>query len=221
MTVNARIILGFVFSILMVACSTAPKMMSDPMPQSGFLPNYKLLRQVSNPAPDTKMWRYRKEGLSASSYKGIIIDPVYLNQSQTKEISADALAQTKATLQNAIVEAVQKRGGLQIVTQAGPGVARVSVAITGAEVSADPIQPWNFTPIGLAAQAASHAGGINSKTPALVVENKITDSQSNEFIGGGVVVVQGESFRTGSGSVDAFQGMAKKAVQAGMSASGH
>jgi pyruvate-formate lyase-activating enzyme len=93
------------------------------------------------------------------------------------------------------------------------------VAITGAEVSADPIQPWNFTPIGLAAQAASHAGGINSKTPALVVENKITDSQSNEFIGGGVVVVQGESFRTASGSVDSFVAMAKKAVKAALETS--
>ena len=71
---------------------------------------------------------------------------------------------------------------------------------------------WNFTPIGLATNAAAYAGGMNSKTPALVVENKITNSQSKEFIGGGVVTVQGESFRLESSSVKAFQDMAKRIV---------
>jgi hypothetical protein len=37
---------------------------------------------------------------------------------------------------------------------------------------------------------------------------------SRAFLGGGVVTVQGDSFRTGSGSVESFQNMARKAVQA-------
>ena len=48
----------------------------------------------------------------------------------------------------------------------------------------------------------------------MVVESKIVDSMSRAFLGGGVVTVQGDSFRTGSGSVESFQNMAKKAVQA-------
>ena len=81
------------------------------------------------------------------------------------------------------------------------------------------MKPWNFTPIGLATNAAAFAGGINAKTPALVVENKITDSRTNEVLGMGLVTVQGESFRTSSGSVDSFIAMAKKAVSAALETS--
>ena len=54
---------------------------------------------------------------------------------------------------------------------------------------------------------------MNAKTPALVIENKITDSQTNQLLGEGLITIQGESFRTGSGSVDSFTEMAKKAVR--------
>jgi hypothetical protein len=51
------------------------------------------------------------------------------------------------------------------------------------------------------------------------VESKITDSQSNDFIGGGVITLEGETFRTGSGSITAFQDMAKRAVKLAMEVS--
>ena len=111
------------------------------------------------------------------------------------------------------------KGNIQIVTKPGPGVARISVGITGAEASANSLQPWNFTPIGLAANAAAYAGGVNAKTPALVVENKITDSQSNQLLGEGLITVEGESFRTASGSVESFIDMAKKVVVAALNLS--
>ena len=118
-----------------------------------------------------------------------------------------------------MVNAVNGRGNIKIVNQPGPGVARISVGITGAESSADSLQPWNFTPIGLAMNAAAYAGGVNSKTPAMLVESKITDSQTKEIIGEGLVTIQGESFRTGGGSVESFVAMAKKVVKVAMETS--
>jgi len=53
---------------------------------------------------------------------------------------------------------------------------------------------------------------VNSKTPALLVESKITDSLTKDLLGEGLVTLQGESFRTGSGSVDSFTAMARKVV---------
>jgi hypothetical protein len=118
-----------------------------------------------------------------------------------------------------MVAAVNARGNIRIVNVPGPGVARFTVGITGAENSADSLQPWSFTPIGLAMNAAAYAGGVNSKTPALLVESKITDSQSKELLGEGLITIQGESFRTASGSVDSFIEMAKKVVRAAMEVS--
>ena len=206
-------------AVLLAACSNAPKLATESMPRSGFLPDYSLLVPISTSVPDARIWRYRISGVNPGSYTAVILDPIYLNQNATKDVSADAIARAKATLQASMVEAVNSRGSIKIVTQPGPGVARVSVGITGAESSADSLQPWNFTPIGLAMNAAAYAGGMNSKTPALLIESKITDSQSKKLLGEGLVTVQGESFRTASGSVDSFIAMAKKAVKVAMETS--
>lgn len=203
----------------LVACSNTPKLASQPMPKSGFLPNYSVLVPTFTTQSDTRVWRYRKADINPGSYTGVILDPIYLNQSATKEVSAEAISSAKAALQASMVEAVNSRGNIKIVTQPGPGVVRISVGITGAESSSDSLQPWNFTPIGLALNAAAYAGGVNSKTPALLVESKITDSQTKELLGEGLVTVQGESFRTAGGSVDSFVAMAKKVVRVAMETS--
>ena len=207
------------FTLAIVACSNTPKLASEAMPRSGFLPNYSLLVPTYTSAADTRIWRYRKEGINPANYTAVILDPIYLNQSATKEVSAESIAKAKAALQASMVEAINARGNLKIVTQPGPGVVRVSAGITGAESSNDYLKPWNFTPIGLAANAAAFAGGLNAKTPALVVENKITDSRTNELLGMGLVTIQGESFRTSSGSVDSFIAMAQKAVRVALETS--
>ena len=197
----------------LAACSSGPKLMTEKIPESGFLPNYKVMQPVDNTPKDIRAWRYLKPGLFASSYTAVMIEPVYLNQREyTKEITPEVIAQTKKILEEAIRQAVSRRGDIKIVNQPGPAVLRVAIGITGVEISADGLKPWNFTPIGLATNAAAYAAGVNSRTPALVVENRITDSRSREFIAGGMVAVQGEPFRLGSSSVGAFQDMTKRIV---------
>ena len=212
---------AFLISVIAVltACSNTPKLASESMPRSGFLPNYSLLVPTYTIEAGTRFWRYRKEGVNPGSYNAVILDPIYLNQNVTNQVSAESIAKAKAALQAAMVEAINARGNIKIVTQPGPGVVRVSAGLTGAESSTDSLQPWNFTPIGLALNAAAFAGGVNSKTPALVVESKITDSKTNEILGMGLVTVQGESFRTASGSVDSFIAMAQKVVRVALETS--
>ena len=170
-------------AISLFSCSNTPPLMTQSMPQSGFLPNQSLLQLVPNTPDGTRVWRYRNEAVNPSTYKAVLLDPIYLNQTPTQNITAESLLQAKITLQDSMVQAVMSRGDMRIVTKPGPGVVRITVGITGAEASANSLQPWNFTPIGLAANAAAYAAGVNAKTPALVIENKITDSQSNQLLG--------------------------------------
>ena len=213
------LVLAISAATLLAACSNTPKLASQPMPKSGFLSNYSVLVPIATSDADARIWRYRKAGINPGTYTAVILDPIYLNQNATKEISPDAINQAKLALQDSMVSAINSRGNIKIVNQPGPGVARISVGITGAESSADSLQPWNFTPIGLAMNAAAYAGGVNSKTPAMLVESKITDSQTNEVIGEGLVTIQGDSFRTGGGSVESFVGMAKKVVRVALETS--
>ncbi len=202
-------------SLVLAACSHAPKVATEPMPRSGFLPDYNSLVPMATSESETRVWRYRVTGVNPGSYTAVILDPVYLNQNATKEVSAEVINGAKAALQASMVETVNARGNTRIVTQPGPGVARVSVGITGAESSADSLKPWNFTPIGLAVIAV----GVNAKTPVLVVESMITDSQSKQILGESLVTVRGEPFRTASGSSDSFIAMVKKVVRAAVETS--
>jgi len=206
-------------SILLAACSNAPKLATQAMPRSGFLPDYSLLVPMATNDPDARIWRYRVSGVNPGSYTAVILEPIYLNQNATKDVSPEVINKAKAALQASMNEAVNSRTNIKVVNKPGPGVARISIGITGAESSADSLQPWNFTPIGLAMNAAAYAGGVNSKTPALLVESKITDSQSNKLLGEGLVTIQGESFRTASGSADSFVAMAIKVVKLAMETS--
>jgi len=202
-------------SLVLAACSHAPKVATEPMPRSGFLPDYNSLVPMATSESETRVWRYRVTGVNPGSYTAVILDPIYLNQNATKEVSAEVINRAKAALQASMVETVNARGNTRIVTQPGPGVARVSVGITGAESSADSLKPWNFTPIGLAVIAV----GVNAKTPVLVVESMITDSQSKQILGESLVTVRGEPFRTASGSSDSFIAMVKKVVRAAVETS--
>lgn len=217
----AKLLLTAVCSAaLLAACSTGPKLASEPMPRSGFLPSYDVLRPVASPSADARIWRYRKAGVNPGTYTAVILEPVHLNRgAYSKDVTPEAVASAVAALQQSMREAVESRSDVRLVTQPGPGVVRIAVGITGAEASADGLKPWNFTPIGLATNSAAYVAGVNAKTPALLVESRMTDSQTNEFIGGGLITVQGESFRTGSGSLEAFTNMAKKVVRVAMEAS--
>lgn len=203
----------FAIIALLAACSNTPKLASQTMPESGFLPIYSVLVPVASSDPDIRIWRYRKADVYIGTYKAVLLDQIYLNQNATKEISPDVINKAKTALYESLVEAVKNRGNIKVVREPGPGVARISIGITGAESSTDSLQPWDFTPVGLALNAAAYSGGVNSKTPAMLIESKLTDSQSNDLIGEGLVTVQGESFRTYNGSVDSFVEMAKKVVR--------
>ena len=205
---SALFILGAI-----VSCSNAPKLTTQELPQSGFLPSYQFLKPIAINDPDARIWRYKKDGVSPSMYTGVMLEPIYLNQTVTKNVSAEVLAKTKDALQQAMLEAVNVRKNIKLVQEPGPGVVVISVGITGAEQSNNSLQPWNFTPIGLAVNAAAYTTDLNAKTPALVVESKIVDSQTKELLAEALSVIKGESFRTGSGSVESFVEMAKKAVK--------
>ena len=123
----------FIPAILLIgACSNTSKYLTEPMPESGFLPNYKLLQVVPDTPQDIRMWRYRDANVDPNKYTGVILTPIYLNQTQTQQVSAETLAQVKATLQASMVNAVNGKSNISIVQKPGPGVARVSVGITGA-----------------------------------------------------------------------------------------
>lgn len=47
---------------------------------------------------DTRVWRYRVDGVNPGIYNTVILDPIYLNQNATKDASLELINKAKAAL---------------------------------------------------------------------------------------------------------------------------
>ena len=181
--------------------------------KSGFLTSteYNRLQKVDSPAPGVEVYRYISPNFNRSDWKGLMIDPVVLFQTALKNegkkgLSEETIYQTRVIIDKELKDKVANR--FNVVDRPGPGIARLSVAITGAEIEGDGFKPWNVIPVSAVLFAAQKATGVDSKTPSLVIEAKMRDSVSGKILGEGVYVMSGETFRMESSSPEAFQKLA-------------
>ena len=185
----------------------------SPEQKSGFLTSaeYNRLQEVDSPAPGVKLYRYVSPDFDRSQLKGVMIDPVVLYQTALKKegqkgLSEETIYQTRMILDQQLKEKAAKR--FNVVNTPGPGVGRLSVALTGAVIEGDSLKPRNIMPISAVLFAAQKVTGVDSKTPSFVVEAKLRDSVSGKVWGEGVYVMSGETFRMESSSAEAFQKLA-------------
>lgn len=179
---------------------------------SGFLSDYNSLQSVPNPPAGTQIYTYNAPGVKRSDYKAVILSPVQLYQTATKEgITPDAITAAQAQLQAGISKIVAQK--IALTDTPGPGVATLSVAITGAQLQTEGLKPWNLIPISAAITLASSATGLNSKTPVLIVEMKFTDSVSGKLLREVMTIASGESFRNKVNTGAEFTALAQTWVQ--------
>jgi hypothetical protein len=181
--------------------------------KSGFLTSaeYNRLQEIPIDQPGVKLYRYVSPDFDKSQVKGVMIDPVVLYQTALKDsgqkgLTDETIYQTRMIIDKELKDRASKR--FHVVTKPGPGVGRLSVALTGAVVEGDSFKPWNAVPISAVLFAAQKAAGVDSKTPSLVVEAKLRDSVTGKVWGQGVYVMSGETFRMESSSTEAFQKLA-------------
>ncbi|MBU3667317.1 MAG: DUF3313 domain-containing protein [Rhodocyclaceae bacterium] len=181
--------------------------------KSGFMTSteYNRLVNVGSPAPGVNLYRYVSPDFKRSDWHGVMIDPVILFQTALKGqgkkgLTEETIYETRMIIDKQLKEKASSR--FNVVDKPGPGIARLSIAITGAEVEGDGFKPWNVIPVSAVLYAAQKATGLDSKTPMLVVEAKMRDSVTGKILGEGVYTMAGETFRTESSTPEAFQKLA-------------
>lgn len=193
--------------IAITGCSKSP----EPMPKgSGFLPNYALLKPIPSPK-DTQIYLYKNPEAKRSNYTSVMVSPVALYQTATKDgVTIAEINAARAHLNENINNTISKI--IPVTATPGAGVAVLSVAITGATVAEAGFQPWNVIPISAAIKLASMATDLDSKTPALVIELKFTDSVSGALLLESVAVITGDSFHNRANTSKEFVQLAKTKV---------
>lgn len=206
----SKVFLILLFCSTMFGCAASG--MKDVEP-SGFLNDYSNL----NPGQkDEAALLYINPATDFKSYDKIAfqrIRIVLVDESTSKEIDPDMLAELTSYYQNALFEAVED--GYKIVDKPGPGVLMVRVAITGVRPSS-PVSNTMSTliPVGMAvAGATKAASGDNLGTGEAATEIELLDSLTGERLAAAVDRRQGgkSAFRgKWEDTKDAFDYWAKR-----------
>lgn len=123
-----------VSAVLLAAACTASTARLDNAKMSGFLENYEALEPVE------RGYLYTNPNADWSSYDKILLPPVTIwrsGENSLDEIQEAELAKVATLLDRAVRDRLSK--DFQIVDEAGPGVLRLSLAITEALASDDQI----------------------------------------------------------------------------------
>lgn len=194
----------------LVACGGAGLTQSQ---KSGFLTSaeYNRLEEIQSPAPGVKLYRYISPGFDRSQINGVMIDPIILYQTALKNegekgLTDETIYKTRMLIDQELRDKASKR--FNVVDKPGKGIGRLSIAITGAQVEGDSFKPWNVIPVSAVLFAAQKATGLDSKTPSLIVEAKMRDSESGKVWGQSVYVMSGETFRMEASTPAEFQKLA-------------
>ena len=158
---------------------------------SGFLPDYSKLQQVKdlNGKP-LRQWTSPK--LTKANYQKILIEKVtfYPEPKGSDQVSDKTLSDIQQYMDAQLRTVGLAR--IPQVTEAGPGVLRVKVAITAVDTSATGLKPWQIIPVALVIQGAKAATGTRPENSNLAVEAIVTDSVTNEPLGMSVREAHGE-----------------------------
>lgn len=196
-------------SIAAVITNCATK--EDPTTKTpGFLPNYSQLKPVTSPE-GTQIYSYIDPTVKRSNYTAAIIESVSLYQTATTDgVSREKIEDARIGIANGIKEIISKK--INVTNNSGPGVIKISVAITGATLEGDGFKPRNLIPISAAIKLASMATNLDNKKPVLMVEIKMVDSQTGRLIKETVTTIRGENFRVSANTAEEFQKLAIKWV---------
>jgi len=146
------------------ACATI-----DEPEQTGFLSDYSKLERT-----DEGQWRYLSG--KVSNYSKFYIEPVsdLMSPANREEFSAENIAELKEHFVTEVTAALTKDDSYEVVSEPGPGVASIRLAITEIDAS---IAALNITIYTKATGAG--LGGI-------AAEGELVDSVSGEQLGAAV-----------------------------------
>lgn len=208
-TIGKYLAVYILLGLMLIACSTTADPSKNP---PGFLPNYSLLKPVTDSSESMLIYNYTDPKVDPHSYYGVIIESVTLNQQATPDgVTQEQIEQVRYGIESGIKQLATKR--FKVVSKPDKGVFRLYVGITGASIQQDGFHIWNFLPIGAAIKLASMATGLNSKRIVLVVEMKFIDSVSNKLLKETVATINSEDFRLNSSTPEEFQQSAITWVQ--------
>jgi hypothetical protein len=149
---------------------------------SGFLKDYSQLKEEKD-ADNEPVMRFINPKLTSGEYDKVMIDPVIFFPVPRPDENVDSA--TLSQIKDYFDKDLRQKIGEQavIVDKAGPGVARMRIAITAVKAEDAALKPYQYIPFAFIAHSIKKAAGDSAKDADLYAEMEIVDSQSGERLG--------------------------------------
>lgn len=171
-------------TVLCAGCASPeakPSRAPVPATYSGFLANYNLLQ--ADPE-DAGYKRYVAPGFNPAQYRKFIIDTpeIIVNTSDKYQpLDPARLTDIEQYYQGVMSAALGQH--YQVVTEPGPGVARLRVAVVGVVEVNPPLKPRDLIPVSALFKVARMAAGKNPQVLRISIESEAFDSQTGAVLG--------------------------------------
>ncbi|MDF3935565.1 DUF3313 domain-containing protein [Pseudomonas citronellolis] len=152
-----------------------------PEEYSGFLKNYKVLKEEKSPSGAPVM-RWIQPGVDVNRFSSVYIEPsqLYPQPQPTEKIPQSTLTGITNYYDQALKTQFAKV--LPLASGPGPGVLVVRPAITAVSASTKGLQPYEVIPIALVAAGVSAATGIRDQDTSIATEAAFLDGSNNEVV---------------------------------------
>ncbi len=160
---------------------------------------------------DILIYRYMNPNLQEYTFSSVLLDPISINQNQIDPKITPTIDKITAMVEESIKSKLAQKS-IKSSDGISERTARVSVLISGAKIKPDGIKPWNLLPLSALITATVYVAGYNSKTIDLLMECKITNSETNELLSKDVITISSDKFRNKNKTLDVFSLMSNKAL---------
>ncbi len=177
-----RMIMAIVIGLAFMA---SPVMAKEDKKFSGFLGEPKVYKQLKPGPEGGAKLRWLKPGVDLKVYNNFMVDSViffFADKSEYKGIDPQEMKELADKFNQALVAAFKDK--YPIVTEPGPDVARIRIAITNVKASSPGVSAvTSILPIGLAVSAVKKGATDSwSGSGATGAEIMILDSTTNDVI---------------------------------------
>lgn len=150
--------------------------------ESGFLGNYSNLTKQDAPGGGSRL-AYKNPSFVPGKYNAMLLEPIvfYPEPKPTAEVSMQSLTEIRNYVDRSLQQKMAQQ--VRLVNQAGPGVARVQIAITAVGTETQSLKVYQYIPVALVITGAKAAvqGGL-PQDASIAIETKVTDSQTGEVL---------------------------------------
>ena len=196
---NRLFVITVITAVITACASSSPPLEKT---SSGFLSqqNYDQLTKVKTP-DDQTAYRYVSPSFDPSKYKQAIVDPViaYPKPQPTEQVSMETLETLERELTRLLKDSLSEV--LTLTSTPGPDVLRLELAVTGINISDEPLKGYQYIPIFL---VASESGGREQQVK-LLLEGRVTDSVTKEVQAVSTRELSGEDLKNAKSKLEAKQ----------------